>query len=103
VGLKELAEKYFGASIPPTEWDEAKAAAERKLDWIISREGDADGDRREPWYLAQLIAEAVRASRFSRFTYELMDMMATLEAKEKPAAKATSNSITSASIVAELI
>lgn len=82
MGLRELAETYLGAVIPPAEWDEAKAAAERKLDWIISREGDLDGGRREPWYLAQLIAEAVSARQLSRFTHALM---ANLEAKEKPA------------------
>jgi len=100
VGLKEMSERLLGTSIPPREWDEAKTRAERKLQRIISREGDANGCRREPGYLAQLIAEAIRERRFSRFTYELME---TLEAKEKPAARAASNSITSVSIVAEYI
>jgi hypothetical protein len=33
----------------------------QKLQWIISREGDADGERTKPYYLAQLIAEAIRS------------------------------------------
>lgn len=62
---------YLGGTIEPSEWDKAKEEAERKLGRIIDREGDADGARREPWYLAQLIAEAVKQSRFSKFTIEL--------------------------------
>lgn len=81
--LKRLAEKYLGTAILPHEWNAAKAAAVRKLRWIIEREGDADGNRREPWYLAQLIAETISASRFSRITYELC--ACALETKEKPA------------------
>ena len=103
MGLWELAERYLGTSILPNEWPEASAAAERKLARIISREGDANGKRQEPYYLAQLIAEAIRNNRICRFSTELIDLMNTLEAKEKPAAKATSNSKTSASIVAEVI
>lgn len=73
--LKQQAEGYLGTSIQDCEWDKNREQAERKLGWIISREGDADGTRREPWYLAQLIAEAVRVSRFSQFTFELCATM----------------------------
>lgn len=72
--LQQQAEQYLGAAIEPSEWDEAKAYAEHKLKGIIEREGDADGARREPWYLAQLIAETVKGSRFSRITYELWEL-----------------------------
>lgn len=72
--LQQEAEKFLGTEIEPSEWDSAKTCAERKLDRIIEREGDADGARREPWYLAQLIAEAVRGDRFSRFTYALAEL-----------------------------
>lgn len=87
--LRTLTEKYLGASILPGEWDKAKEDAERKLRWIIGREGDADGARREPWYMAQLIAEAVRASRLTRFTFEVCEtirLAAAMGAKEKPTA-----------------
>lgn len=72
--LQRQAEAYLGTAIEPSEWDEARAYAEHKLKGIIEREGDAGGARREPWYLAQLIAETVKGSRFSRFTYDLWEL-----------------------------
>ena len=66
--LRQEAEKRLGSEIHSDEWDEAKAYAEHKLETIIAREGDADGVRREPWYLAELIAETVYARRFSAIT-----------------------------------
>lgn len=44
---------------------EAKKYAERKLSMIIEREGDADGARREPWYLKKLIEEVLNVMYFS--------------------------------------
>ena len=41
--LQQQAEHYLGGKIEPSEWDNAKAYAERKLKNIIDREGDADG------------------------------------------------------------
>jgi len=38
---------------------------ERKLKLIIEREGDADGKRLETRYLAQLIAEQLRANQYA--------------------------------------
>lgn len=66
--MQQQAEQYLGTAIDPLEWDDAKAYAEHKLKRIIEREGDAGGARREPWYLAQLIAEIVRGNRFSSLT-----------------------------------
>lgn len=66
--LQQQAEGYLGTTIDPEEWAGAKAYAEQKLERIIEREGDAGGARREPWYLAQLIAETVKGERFSAFT-----------------------------------
>ena len=60
--------------IEPSEWDKAKAYAEQKLKGIIEREGDESGARRQPWYLAQLIAETVLGNRFSQFTLDLMEL-----------------------------
>lgn len=73
--LRQQAEHYLGEPIEPSEWDKAKAYAERKLDGIIKREGDADGARRETWYLAQLIAETVRADRLSTFLFEVNKLL----------------------------
>jgi len=66
---KGLAEKYLGAEIPPELYEVEEEAADRKLDWIIAREGDAEGERRKPYYLAQLIAELVRGDIL---TYQCM-------------------------------
>ncbi len=63
--LQQQTEQYLGTEIEPSEWAKAKAYAEHKLASIIEREGDLDGARREPWYLAQLIAEAVQANTLS--------------------------------------
>lgn len=71
--LQQQAEQYLGSQITPSEWDGARAYAEHKLERIIEREGDADGARREPWYLAQLIAEAVKGNRFSKLTQDLWE------------------------------
>lgn len=74
--LRQQAEYYLGAKIGSSEWVEAKEYAERKLKGIIEREGDENGARREPWYLAQLIAETVKSNRFSQFTFDLADLIA---------------------------
>lgn len=72
--LRQQAERYLCTEIEPSEWDKAKAYAEQKLKGIIKREGDGDGARRQPWYLAQLIAENVQGNRFSQFTLDLMEL-----------------------------
>lgn len=82
--LKQLAERYFGREIPEPEYSEAVISARRKLAWIINREGDAGGERQKPYYLAQLVSEAVRASRLSEYTqrvYELSQYMKEHEAE----------------------
>lgn len=78
--LLEMAESYLGSVIFPTEYKEAEQYAQRKLDRIISREGDGNGERRKPYYIAQLIAETVRSNRFSDFTHTLCNL--TREADE---------------------
>ena len=79
--LRQQAEKYLGEAISPEEWECAKRYAERKLAMIIEREGDADGARRESWYLAQLIAETVRSNRFSKFTFDLGNFLRYVDEK----------------------
>lgn len=72
ITLQQQAEHFLGAEIPPSEWDSVEEYAKRKLERIIEREGDYEGERQRPKYLARLIAETVKSSRFSRFTFELM-------------------------------
>ena len=51
--LQQQAEQYLGTAIDPLEWDDARAT-QSISSRNYRREGDADGARREPWYLAQL-------------------------------------------------
>lgn len=68
LSLCEQAENFLGNSICDFEYLEAKRYAEHKLfNHIIPREGDMDGKRLEPCYLAMLIQEAVSQDRFSRY------------------------------------
>lgn len=77
--LREQTERHLFTEIEPSDWDKAKAYAEQKLKGIIEREGDGDGARRQPWYLAQLIAETVQGSRFSKFTLDLMEIFSSTD------------------------
>ncbi|GHU46842.1 hypothetical protein FACS1894120_4340 [Clostridia bacterium] len=66
--LCRLAEQYLGEDILFFEFFAAKEYAVHKLfDWIIPREGDLGGKRREPWYLAKLIQESVSSSRAAQY------------------------------------
>lgn len=85
--LKQLAELFLQDFLSDGEFEEAEKQAKRKLARIIEREGDADGERLKPYYLAQLVAEAVTAERFSNYCKNI-HVLRTLEKKEMPAAKA---------------
>lgn len=65
--FKELVEQHYELPVTQAEIDEALPQAQRKLDWIISREGDLDGKRKEPTYLAILVGEIINMERFSRY------------------------------------
>jgi len=54
--------------ITEEEIKEAVPLAIAKLNWIIEREGDANGERLKPHYLEQLIMEQVLQMRFSSYT-----------------------------------
>lgn len=71
--MQQQAERYLGAAIEPQEWRRACESAERKLQHIIRLYGDSGGQRQEPWYMAQLIAEAVRSDRLRQLTADLAD------------------------------
>ena len=71
--MRQQAERYLGTAIEPQEWLRAENSAWQKRQYIIGRYGDSGGQRREPWYMAQLIAEAVRSDRLRRLTAQLTD------------------------------
>lgn len=81
--LKSLSEQYLSSAISQREFEQAEMQAKRKLARIIEREGDADGERRKPYYLAQLIAEAVRSDRLSSLTFELGNFIRCAEESRK--------------------
>lgn len=59
--IRILAGMYLEAEISLELFEAELPQAMRKLEWIISREGDADGERLKPYYIAQLVAETIRA------------------------------------------
>ena len=61
-----------------SEFEIAKAHAKNKLAVIISRFGDANGERLEDYDLEQLIREELRAERVSKALFEMQ-----LAGKEK--------------------
>ena len=61
----------------------AENKAKEKLARIIEREGDLNGERRKPEYLAQLFVEAIQEAKASEYTTSRY-----LEIKEKPTAVA---------------
>nr|DAO88748.1 MAG TPA: hypothetical protein [Caudoviricetes sp.] len=65
--VRDEACSYLGREITDAEWNEALPPAQRKLDWIISREGDLDGERRKPYYLGKLVEERIRENAFSKW------------------------------------
>lgn len=95
--LRSLTEKFLGTDLNPREWKEGKEAGERKLKRIIDSYGDEGGARRQPEYLAQLIAEAVRGNRLTAFcldlaeTYREFDKMIGIK-KERPTHKRAGHS-----------
>lgn len=84
----------MGDAITDSEYVKAKKYADHKLKIIIEQEGDADGERCKPYYLAQLISETVRANRFSVTTvthiralqelFDCADKMFAMGKKEMP-------------------
>lgn len=85
--LRELVESHLGTSVRRWELEEARAYAEHKLALIIEREGDMDGARREPDYLAQLIAETVGANRLSQLFREINEITELCKREEEMGTK----------------
>ena len=65
--IRDEASGFLGRELTDEEWREAYPYAKRKLDGIISREGDSDGERREPYYLGMLVKETVEIMEYSRY------------------------------------
>lgn len=94
--MKLIVESYTGYKISDSEYNEALEEAKRKLARIIEREGDADGERLQPYYIAQLISEALSVKRFSEYCKTNSKLRA-IETKKKcpqPKPQGKSKSVT---------
>lgn len=65
--IMERLSNILTAPITDTEAGKAVEQAEKKLNDIISREGDADGVRREPWYFWELVKESLKEIRTATY------------------------------------
>jgi len=63
--VRQIAEALLGIPLPDMLWNVTAEQAKCKLERIIDREGDADGERKKPYYLAQLVVEAIRQEMFT--------------------------------------
>lgn len=66
--IRDEAAIFLGRTPTDEEMTQALPRATKKLRWIIDREGDLDGIRRQPWYLGKLVEEAIIENAFSEFT-----------------------------------
>lgn len=66
--IRDEAALFLGRRPTDEEMKWALPRAKKKLTWIIEGEGDADGIRRQPWYLGKLVEEAIVEEEFSQYT-----------------------------------
>ena len=82
--IKDEAALFLGRRPTDEEMKWALPMAQKKLAWIIEREGDAGGVRQQPWYLGKLVEEAIIENEFSQYT-----MARSLEIQARREAAAT--------------
>ena len=66
--MKEVVENRLGFEIGTDQYEKGVILANKKLQSIIQRFGDANGVRRTPEYLAELIAEAIVSELLTEYT-----------------------------------
>jgi hypothetical protein len=66
--IRDEAAIFLGRTPTDEEMTQALPRATKKLRWIIDRDGDPDGMRRQPWYLGKLVEEAIIENEFSLYT-----------------------------------
>ena len=64
--FKQLVEECGQAEVYQEEIEFCLPQAKRKLELIIGREGDGNGERLKPYYLASILWEIISLERFSR-------------------------------------
>ena len=66
--IRDEAALFLGRRPTDQEMKRALPRAQKKLAWIIEREGDADGIRQQSWYLGKLVEEVIIEEEFSQYT-----------------------------------
>ena len=74
--MKKTIEERIGVAIPNSVYEKGVANAEKKLQSLILRFGDANGVRRTPEYLEELVIEAVKSELLTEYTQKLMGIQA---------------------------
>lgn len=70
--MKSDIEQRLGFVIPDCLYSNGIVIAEKKLQSIILRYGDANGVRRTPDYLEELVTEAIRSELLTIYTLNLI-------------------------------
>lgn len=65
---REEASSFLGMTITEQQWEDSMPRALQKLNRIINRYGDENGERLKPYYLGKLIEEDIREKAFSDYT-----------------------------------
>ena len=71
---RDEASVYLGTALTDAEWKAALPMAKAKLDRIISREGDTDGEYLKPYYLGKLVQERITEDAFSTYCRQSAEM-----------------------------
>ncbi len=70
--IRDEAALFLGRRPTDQEMEWALPRAQKKLAWIIEREGDAGGVRQQPRYLGKLVEEAIVEEKFSQHTRSML-------------------------------
>jgi hypothetical protein len=66
--IRDEAALFLGRRPTDEEMEWALPRAQKKLAWILEREGDAGGIRQQPWYIGKLVEEVIIEEEFSQYT-----------------------------------
>lgn len=77
--MKRTVEEQLGFEVGERQFQKSLHNARKKLCTIITRYGDADGRRREPEYLQELICEDIKASVLAEATMLMAVNMRNME------------------------
>lgn len=59
--IKAMVENHFCIKLSSIVFNAELEKAQNKLAWIISREGDSNGERNKLYYLTQLVIETIKS------------------------------------------